>query len=130
MSIRLVKEFAEKFNLPMEEKPSILEKAEFDFRHGRLNEELHEFYDSQLLNDLAGCFDALLDLAYVTYGTALRMGITPEQWERGFEAVHKANMAKIKVTDIDCSRFKNINDIVKPLGWQGPEPELKKIIGI
>lgn len=128
MSILMVQEFAKKFDLPAEDKPQFACDSDIKFRVDRLYEEVGESHDAHALDDFVGFFDALLDLAYVTYGTALRVGITPEQWEQGFAAVHKANMAKIKVTDVDDSRFKNVNDIIKPKGWTGPEQELRKII--
>lgn len=128
MSILKVQEFAQKFGLPAEAKPGFASDADMKFRIDRLYEEVGEALDAHAFNDLVAFFDAMLDLAYVTYGTALRVGITPEQWERGFAAVHAANMAKVKVTDIDESRFKNVNDIIKPKGWVGPEQELQKII--
>lgn len=128
MSILMVQEFAKKFDLPAEDQPKFACDSDIKFRIDRLHEEVEESYGAHALDDFVGFFDALLDLAYVTYGTALRVGITPEQWERGFAAVHRANMAKIKVTDVDDSRFKNTNDIIKPKGWVGPEQELRKII--
>jgi len=130
MSIHLVKEFATKFQLPAEAKPSVISEEDFLFRHRRFLEEAHELYDAYLLNDMVGVFDALLDSAYIIYGTALRMGISPEQWERGMAAVHAANMAKTRITDIDESRYKNVNDIVKPAGWVGPEATLEKILSV
>ena len=128
MSILMVQEFAKKFDLPAEDQPKFACDSDIKFRIDRLYEEVRESYAACALDDFVGFFDALLDLAYVTYGTALRVGITPEQWERGFAAVHRANMSKIKVTDVDDSRFKNVNDIIKPKGWTGPEQELHKII--
>ena len=130
MSIHLVKEFATKFELPAETQPSIISDEDFLFRYQRLLEEAHELYDAHLLKDIVGIFDALLDTAYIVYGTALRMGISPEQWEQGMSTVHAANMAKTRITDIDESRYKNVNDIVKPAGWVGPEATLKKILSV
>lgn len=128
MSILKVQEFAKKFDLPAEPKPQFPVPADFMFRNGRLTEEVGEGLDAFMLDDFVAYFDSLLDLAYIVYGTALRVGITPEQWEAGFNAVHQANMAKVRVTDIDDSRYKNLNDIIKPAGWVGPEATLQKII--
>jgi hypothetical protein len=73
-------------------------------------------------------FDALLDLAYVVYGTALFMGVTPAQWHAGMHAVHTANMAKVRVASADNSKRGSTFDVVKPPGWQGPEARLAEVL--
>ena len=83
-------------------------------------EEATEFVDSYRDFDVVGQFDALLDLAYVVAGTALMMGITPEQWDEGMAAVHNANMKKVRATSAGDSKRGTKLDVVKPEGWTGP----------
>lgn len=129
MSINLVKEFAVKYDLPMEPKPQFPEEmGEMDFRIDRMYDELHEFCEAYENASLVDAFDALLDLSYVVYGTALRMGISPDQWVKGFAEVHRANMQKVKVSNADQSKFGNRHDLRKPASWVGPEKALEKII--
>ena len=54
--------------------------------------------------DRVKAFDALLDLAYVAYGTALFLGVDSAQWAAGMRAVHNCNMAKIRVAKAEDSQ--------------------------
>jgi predicted HAD superfamily Cof-like phosphohydrolase len=58
-----------------------------DFRAKFLQEELDEFISSDEQDDLEGAVDALVDLVYVAYGTALLLGISPEAWQELFDDV-------------------------------------------
>ena len=142
MTIELVHAFHEKFDLPTGEDDVLSrppddagEPAKIDamharaFRLGFLKEELKEYQNSIELGDRVGAFDALLDLAYVTFGTALMMGITPEQWNAGMAAVQAANMSKVRAQSADESKRGSKLDVVKPEGWCGPEEQLKRILG-
>lgn len=64
-------------------------------------------------------FDALLDLAYVVFGTAHLMGYP---WEAGWAAVQHANMQKVRARpDGSDSVRKSSFDVVKPEGWKPPD---------
>ncbi len=128
MSIEMVKEFHDKFKLPAEKSPGFPAPQDMIFRIMRQEEEVEELATAYEAEDLIAAFDALLDAAYIIYGTALRMGITPEMWNKGFAAVHEANMSKIRATDPTQSKYKNTTDIVKPRGWEGPEGKLADIL--
>lgn len=63
-------------------------------------------------------FDALLDLAYVVFGTAHFMGYP---WQMGWKLVQRANMAKIRAkADASDSKRGHALDVVKPAGWTPP----------
>jgi predicted HAD superfamily Cof-like phosphohydrolase len=129
MSIQQVKEFHGQFGLPTGRDDYLTGNMPVaEFRLAFMQEELDEFEEASLCSDRVKMFDALLDLAYVVYGTALFMGITPEQWEAGMSAVHKVNMLKERATD-DSSKRGTSLDVVKPEGWVGPEQELATILG-
>ena len=129
MSIQQVKDFHEKFGLPTGEGDYLTASQEVaEFRLAFMQEELDEFEEASLCSDRVKMFDALLDLAYVVYGTALFMGISPVQWEEGMAAVQKANMSKVRATD-DSSKRGTSLDVIKPEGWVGPEEELARILG-
>ena len=105
MSIQQVKDFHEKFGLPTGEHDCLTaSQAVAEFRLAFMQEELDEFEEASLNSDRVKMFDALLDLAYVVYGTALFMGITPAQWGEGMAAVQKANMSKVRATDDSSKR--------------------------
>lgn len=131
MSIDKVAEFAAKFSLPAEPSPRFPEEdKDMEFRLMRQAEEGDELYAAWCQGNIVKGFDALLDTAYIVYGTALRMGITPEQWEAGFEAVHAANMRKERATEASQSKYGTTVDIIKPKGWKGPEAALRRILGV
>lgn len=73
--------------------------------------------------DHAKAFDALLDLAYVTFGSAQVMGYP---WEPGFVEVQRANMTKERATKAEQSRRGSTFDVIKPEGWT--PPDLEKIL--
>jgi predicted HAD superfamily Cof-like phosphohydrolase len=66
--------------------------------------------------------DALIDLVYVALGTADLMGLP---WEKMFEEVQRANMAKERAKSADESMAKtgrgHVLDVVKPAGWTPPD---------
>lgn len=120
-----VKDFHVKFGVPTDEDvagPYLPSRDVVDYRAGFLQEELDEFKASAEVADLEGATDALLDLVYVAYGTALLMGISPTAWQELFDDVQRANMAKERATSAKDPRSKRGHslDVVKPVGWVGP----------
>lgn len=124
-----VHEFHEKFGFPRGDTDAMTGDPETEnYRLMFLHEELDELEDALDDGDRVKAFDALLDLVYVAYGTALWMGISPAQWAAGFHAVHSANMAKVRVAAASESKRGNAFDCKKPGGWVGPEARLKEIL--
>ena len=113
-----IKEFHDKFGLPASEKPSFLEPEYMKFRIKFLQEEIDEFCDAYINGDLEKAFDALVDLSYVTLGTAFLMGLP---WDEGWKLVHEANMLKVRVQQAIDSKRNSKFDVVKPIGWQAPD---------
>ena len=131
MSIRLVFEFNKKYNLPNGEADYLMYHTRVqEYRLNFLQEELNELEDAFTIDDRVAAFDALLDLVYVAYGTALFMGLTSDQWEKGMLAVHNANMKKVRVNHPEQSKRKSGFDLIKPGSWTGPEKELREILNV
>ena len=105
-----------KFGLPQPIKPQLLSPDAFDFRLRFLQEELDEFVRSHEAGDLEGAADALIDLAYVTIGTAIFMGLP---WQHLWNEVQVANLAKKRGTNAKRGSFQA--DLIKPEGWRGPD---------
>ena len=127
--IEMVREFHEKFGLPLGIVDQLMNDKEAQrFRIGFLQEELDEFKAAVEFGDNVKAFDALLDLAYIVYGTALFMGISSDKWQRGMEAVQRANMSKVRAQRQSDSKRGTTLDVVKPEGWVGPEEELAEIL--
>jgi len=128
-----VQEFHRKFKLPdghQDEDYIIdgLSMGAMHFRAGFLREEVTEFVEASHAGNRVEAFDALLDLVYVAYGTAMMMGITEGQWDRGFRIVHNCNMRKERATSVEQSKRGSSLDVIKPEGWLGPESTLKVIL--
>ena len=112
-----IKDFHEKFQLPSAPIPSFLPPELLDFRVKFLQEELDEFIIAHRCKDLAGCLDALVDLVYVALGTAYLMNVP---FNAAWDAVHTANMAKVRAERASDSKRSSSFDVIKPPGWTAP----------
>jgi predicted HAD superfamily Cof-like phosphohydrolase len=90
-----VAEFHKAFNLPISDLPNPdIEPDLARLRVALLEEEVREFVLAAEKNDLIGIADALADIAYVVYGTALTYGIDLDAVLR---EVHRSNMSKLNL---------------------------------
>jgi predicted HAD superfamily Cof-like phosphohydrolase len=88
-----VAEFHKAFNLPMRHLPGTeIDGALARLRVDLLEEEVNEFVTASEKSDLVGIADALADIVYVVYGTALTYGIDLDSVLR---EVHRSNMSKL-----------------------------------
>ena len=86
-------EFHQTFNLPMRRVPSAdIDHALARLRVALLQEEVGEFVAASERGDLNGVADALADIVYVAYGTALTYGI---DLDAVLHEVHRSNMSKL-----------------------------------
>lgn len=124
-----VHEFHEKFGLPLGKDDQLTHNIDaIVFRLKFLKEELDELEEALGDANRVKAFDALLDLAYVAYSTALFLGVGPAQWHAGMHAVHSCNMAKVRVAKAEDSKRGSAYDVKKPEGWVGPEARLEEIL--
>lgn len=112
-----ITDFHVKFKLAYRGKPRRLNKELSDFRIKFLQEELDEYVRATTTGDLAGQFDALIDLCYVALGTAHLHGF---DFEEGWRRVQAANMAKVRAKRAADSKRGTTYDVVKPAGWKPP----------
>lgn len=106
-----------------------------DFRLRFLVEELKEFADAHGIDlevtvtrrqdddrlirpDHAKAADSLIDLSYVTLGTAHIYGYP---WSELFTEVQNANMQKERAVKAEQSTRGSTFDVVKPAGWRAPD---------
>lgn len=114
-----VRDFHNKFLVPMSPEPAFLDDAAHQYRSKFLQEELDEFGEAFIEKDLAKAGDALIDLVYVALGTALMMGLP---WQQMWPLVQTANMAKrLAKPDGSDSKRNNPLDVIKPEGWTAPD---------
>ncbi len=91
-------------------------------------EELEEFQKAHDHMDMIGAVDAVLDEIYFCIGFLYRMGLTAQQIEDCFQAVHDCNMRK-KLGVQEKRGGEGVADAVKPEGWVGPEERIAAILG-
>lgn len=88
-----VAQFHKAFHLPMRGTPGTdIDPALVSLRVDLLEEEVGEFVTAAERGDLADIADALADVVYVVYGTALTYGIDLDPVLR---EVHRSNMSKL-----------------------------------
>ncbi len=86
-----VRQFHERYGYPVADRPSIPSEAELQLRMALLREEVAELNGACAARDLTAVADALADILYVSYGTAVVCGI---DLGAVFDAVHISNMSK------------------------------------
>lgn len=118
-----IDQFHRKFELPRPSKPQLLDAELAKFRIRFMQEELDEFIYAHQTGDLAEALDALVDLTYVVLGTAWLMNLP---FDKAWDAVHTANMKKVRATSHAQSKRQTLFDVVKPPGWTAPD--INKVI--
>lgn len=107
---QLVEAFHARMAIPVASEPTMLTAERGELRCQLIEEEAREFREATEQGDWLEMVDALVDLLYVTYGTAVEMGVDLAPF---FEEVHSANMRKRPAEGGGKS--------LKPDGWQGPD---------
>jgi predicted HAD superfamily Cof-like phosphohydrolase len=86
-----VREFHQRFLGDARATPGLVEDRKLLMRSRLIVEEAGEFVAAAAARDLVGMADALVDLLYVAYGTAVVLGLDLEPL---FAEVHRSNMTK------------------------------------
>jgi len=119
----LVEAFHEAFRLPNRYTPTTdIAPVEKELRRNLIEEEAAEFREASETDDLIGIADALADLTYVIYGTALYYGI---DLDAVLEEVHRSNMTKLGPDGQPMYRADG--KVVKGPAYE--DPDVAKIIG-
>lgn len=88
---RQVEEFHDTFGIKVEQVPTLPDKDTEDLRIRLIEEEFQELKDALAAKDLVAVADALGDLLYVTYGSAVSFGIDMSPITN---EIHRSNMTK------------------------------------
>lgn len=116
-----VREFHLRFHVPVGRRPSIPIPSELLFRAGLMHEELSEFLAASSKRDLLAMCDALGDLLYTLYGTAIVMGVDLEPI---FNLIHNANMTK----EFRTPGTPLYQKVRKGPLWKDPSPHIETIL--
>ena len=119
----LVKNFHLVFQQPIRNEPTLLSTEERMLRVGLIDEEADELHRALTTENLVGSADALGDLLYVTYGTAVQMGIPIDEV---FAEIHRSNMTKLDENGKPI--FREDGKVLKGPNFQ--PPDLKGILGL
>ena len=114
-----VQEFHKLFNVPIAYAPCIPDKKTCDLRYSLIKEEADELKVAMERHDIIEVADALADLLYVVYGSAITFGIDIEPI---FNEVHRSNMTKVGGYQREDGK------IIKPATYEAPNilPLLEK----
>lgn len=109
-----VRAFHERFGVAVAAQPQLPDERTRALRVRLLREEVEEVAQALGGASLADIAQELADLLYVTYGTAVSLGIDIRPV---FAAVHAANMAKVG------GGTRPDGKVLKPPGWRPPDIE-------
>ena len=87
-----VRDFHIEMDLWYKEFPWMLDTEAKKRRVALIAEELAELKSALLMNDMLETVDAIADLLYVVFGTAVELGVDIEPF---FDEVHRSNMTKV-----------------------------------
>jgi predicted HAD superfamily Cof-like phosphohydrolase len=95
-------------------------KAFLEFRLSFIKEEFDETQKAVSEQDPEEIVDGLIDLCVVAIGTLDAFGVDPY---KAWDAVHKANMAKVVGVKPSRPNPLGVPDLIKPEGWTAPSHE-------
>lgn len=105
--LQLIREFHEKFDDFLQDSPNAdIPKAKKEFRKKIMKEELQELCEAMNEGDLVHIAHELVDLLYVTLGTAEVYGLSGKL-EKVFDEIHRSNMSKEFVPGEKAVKGKN-----------------------
>ena len=107
---------------------ALLNSAELGYAQKAIAEEAGEFQDAHESQNFIGAVDAVIDLLYFGIGFLIRMGLSEDEINRCFQAVHNANMAK-KAGVVPKRSTEGVVDATKPEDWVSPEEAIAEILG-
>lgn len=114
---KMVDEFHRKFGHEYRQKPDANVGIEVQsLRYDLIYEELQELNEAMLDRNIVDVADALGDLLYVVYGTAVVYGLDMEPI---FEEIHRSNMTKVW-PDGDV-RYAPNGKVLKPDTYESPD---------
>lgn len=113
----MLEEFHSTFGLTINTKPQLVDEKLGLLRQSLIDEENDELAIAVERDDLVEIADALADIVYVAYGTALVYGIPLDTI---LEEVHRTNMDKLENGKV---LRRSDGKVLKRKGWAAPDIE-------
>lgn len=115
-------EFHAAFDLVRSNAPELPSKEIRELRKSLLEEEWTEYLEGEQADDIVEIADALADIIYIAYGTAVAYGIP---MDRVFAEVHRSNMSKLGEDGKPI--YRDDGKVLKPSTWS--PPDIRGILG-
>ena len=115
-------EFHTAFDLTRSNAPELPSKEIRDLRKSLLEEEWTEYLEGEQADDIVEIADALADIIYIAYGTAVAYGIP---MDKVFAEVHRSNMSKLGEDGKPI--YRDDGKVLKPATWS--PPDIRGILG-
>lgn len=113
-AIEMVSQFMIACDQEVKNRPSNIEDKTASLRYNLMSEENREYFVACLQDNKVEILDALIDMAYILFGTVASHGMI-EEFIKGFKLVHENNMTKVQE---DGKVMKNPDGkVLKPLGY-------------
>ena len=113
-AIEMVSKFMIACDQEVKNKASNVEDKTASLRYNLMSEENKEYFVACLQDNKVEILDALIDMAYILFGTVASHGMT-EEFIKGFKLVHQNNMTKV------CEDGKVMKSpegkVLKPIGY-------------
>lgn len=93
--ISKVLDFNKSFGLLKNKRPSLIDEDEYNLRYSLMTEELKEYREACIDDDIVEISDAIVDLLYVLNGMIVAHGLQ-DVIEDMYDEVHKSNMSKLE----------------------------------
>ena len=94
--INQVKDFHEKFNIPVSDYPDYISPERQKLRIDILQEEVNELAKAMSEDNMVEIADGVVDCIYILFGTAIEYGFH-QKLEAMFNEVHRSNMSKLGI---------------------------------
>jgi len=116
--INYVQEFIDKFEMKLNIEDPLAKQKFIDNAEIFIREEFNELIDAVSTGDIEEIVDALGDISWLVDKGMLMAGIDPVEVRA---EIGRANLSK--EIGVKPGREHAIKDVIKPLGWKGPNHE-------
>lgn len=116
--INQVKDFHEKFGIPVSDYPDYIDIERQALRINILQEEVNELSKAMGEDNMVEIADGIVDCIYILFGTAIEYGLH-RKLEAMFHEVHRSNMSKLGIDGKPI--YREDGKVLKGPGYSPPD---------